>query len=155
MSAGIVTVRTVVYPWDCDHMGHANVAWYVRKFDEGTWALLTEAGLTPQYLRSAHRGAVAVDQRLAYRRELFAGDVVIVRSAVIRMGRTSLQFVHEMTPAGSTELAATTVLTGVHINSDSRTSHPWPEAVRDAFESLRAPDPEAWADWPPAESFLR
>ena len=32
-----VTYRGVVYPWDCDHMGHMNVMRYVGKFDEATW----------------------------------------------------------------------------------------------------------------------
>ena len=29
-----ITYRGVVYPWQCDHMGHMNVMWYAGKFDE-------------------------------------------------------------------------------------------------------------------------
>lgn len=29
-----ITYRGVVYPWQCDHMGHMNAMWYVGKFDE-------------------------------------------------------------------------------------------------------------------------
>lgn len=29
MSDLILTHRGVVYPWQCDHMGHLNVMWYV------------------------------------------------------------------------------------------------------------------------------
>jgi len=26
-----------VYPWQCDHVGHMNIMWYVGKFDEANW----------------------------------------------------------------------------------------------------------------------
>jgi hypothetical protein len=42
-----ITYRGVVYPWQCDHMGHMNVMWYVGKFDEATWQSLSMLGLTP------------------------------------------------------------------------------------------------------------
>jgi acyl-CoA thioester hydrolase len=31
-----LTYRGTVYPWQCDHIGHMNVMWYVGKFDEAT-----------------------------------------------------------------------------------------------------------------------
>ena len=30
------TYRGTVYPWQCDHVGHMNIMWYVGKFDEAT-----------------------------------------------------------------------------------------------------------------------
>lgn len=27
------TYRGTVYPWQCDHVGHMNIMWYVGKFD--------------------------------------------------------------------------------------------------------------------------
>lgn len=45
-----------VYPWQCDHLGHMNVMWYVGKFDEATWQGLTMLGLTPSFLREQNRG---------------------------------------------------------------------------------------------------
>ncbi|MGH9642004.1 MAG: thioesterase family protein [Terriglobales bacterium] len=47
----IITARGVVYPWQCDHMGHMNVMWYTGKFDEASWHLFGHVGLTPSYLR--------------------------------------------------------------------------------------------------------
>jgi acyl-CoA thioester hydrolase len=32
----MLTYRGTVYPWQCDHIGHMNVMWYVGKFDEAT-----------------------------------------------------------------------------------------------------------------------
>jgi len=31
------TYRGTVYPWQCDHVGHMNIMWYVGKFDEANW----------------------------------------------------------------------------------------------------------------------
>ncbi|UZD54507.1 acyl-CoA thioesterase [Caldimonas aquatica] len=65
MSDLVETYRGTVYPWHCDHMGHMNVMWYVGKFDEATWQLLTMLGLSPAWLRENRRGMVALDQRIA------------------------------------------------------------------------------------------
>lgn len=51
----IETYRGAVYPWHCDHMGHMNVMWYVGKFDEATWNLFAQLGVTSAYLRENSR----------------------------------------------------------------------------------------------------
>src|ERR1700756_3194238 len=76
-----VTYRGTVYPWHCDHMGHMNVMWYVGKFDEATWQLFSSIGLPPKPLRNEGIGMVAVEQRLEYKQELVAGDLLTVRSS--------------------------------------------------------------------------
>ena len=38
-TAEIVTYRGATYPWQCDHIGHMNIIWYVSKFDEANWNL--------------------------------------------------------------------------------------------------------------------
>ncbi len=40
-------------------MGHMNVMWYVGKFDEATWHLFHELGITPAFLRENNRGMAA------------------------------------------------------------------------------------------------
>ncbi|QPP10899.1 acyl-CoA thioesterase [Streptomyces bathyalis] len=120
--------RGTVYPWHCDQMGHMNVMWYVGKFDEATWQLFASFGITPQYLRTSGRGMVAVDQRISYRRELLAGDVIVVRSAVLEVREKVLRFCHRMENAVSGEVAAVTVLTGVHFDTELRRSCPFPDA---------------------------
>ena len=56
----IETYRGAVYPWHCDHMGHMNVMWYVSKFDEATWNLFSELGVTSDFLREQNRAMAAV-----------------------------------------------------------------------------------------------
>jgi acyl-CoA thioester hydrolase len=131
----IETYRGAVYPWQCDHMGHMNVMWYVGKFDEATWNLFAVVGITPSLLRAQNRGMAAVQQNISYRRELNAGDVVAVRSAVLEVRDKVLRFVHEMRNAESGEIAAVCELTGVHLDTAARKSCPFPPGVLELARS--------------------
>ncbi len=117
-----ITYRGVVYPWQCDHMNHMNVMWYVSKFDEATWNLLALVGLTPSNLREIGLCMVAVKQEIGYKRELLAVDTLTVRSGVLEVREKVIRFFHEMTNNESGELAAVTILTGVQIDATTRKS---------------------------------
>jgi acyl-CoA thioester hydrolase len=130
MSDLVDTYRGAVYPWHCDHMGHMNVMWYVGKFDEATWQFFAILGLTPAKLRESGRGMAAVEQRIAYQRELHAGDVVAVRSGVLEVRDRVVRFVHEMRNVESGEVAAVTALTGVHLDTRARKATALPESVK-------------------------
>jgi acyl-CoA thioester hydrolase len=95
MAESILTYRGTVYPWQCDHMGHMNVMWYVGKFDEATWQLMTTIGLSPIRLRNDGIGVVAVEQHLEYKRELLAGDLITIHSSLQEVREKSLRFIHE------------------------------------------------------------
>jgi acyl-CoA thioester hydrolase len=125
----IETYRGTVYPWHCDHMDHMNVMWYVGKFDEATWNFFALLGVTPSFLRDHARGMAAVDQRIAYQRELHAGDIVTVRTGVLEARDKVIRFVHEMRNAETREVAAITMLTGVHIDRVARRSYSLPPEV--------------------------
>ncbi len=134
-----ITARSVVYPWQCDHMGHMNVMWYTGKFDEATWHLLSQIGITPSYLRHNQRGMVAVHQETTYKRELFAGDVVTVRSGILEIREKVIRLFHEMLNADTDEVAATTTITGVHLDSGTRRSCPFPADILERGRRLIAP----------------
>ena len=121
-----ITYRGTVYPWHCDHMGHMNVMWYVGKFDEATWNLFSELGLTPEFLRERRRAMAAVQQNITYRRELLSGDVVAVRSGLLEMREKVAKFVHEMRHARTGEVSAICELTAVHMDSEARKSTAFP-----------------------------
>jgi acyl-CoA thioester hydrolase len=129
MSELLITSRSVVYPWQCDHMGHMNVMWYTGKFDEATWHLLGHIGLAPSYLRTNGRGMVAVHQETDYKRELMPGDLIVIRSGFLEFREKVVRFHHEMLNVETNEIAATTTLTGVHLDSQTRKSCPFPPEI--------------------------
>jgi acyl-CoA thioester hydrolase len=126
---GIETYRGIVYPWHCDVNGHMNVMWYAGKFDEATWSLFASVGLNAAYIRGGH-GMFAVEQNIQYRKELLAGDLVVVRSRMLEARDKSLRFEHEMRHADRDEVAATAQLTGVHVDMATRKATPLPPAIR-------------------------
>jgi len=138
MSESPTTYRGTVYPWQCDHVGHMNVMWYVEKFDEATWQFFNMLGLTPSFLRTAKRGMAAVDQHISYLQELRAGDVVTVRTALLEVKEKSIRFVHQMTNDESNEVVARTTLKAVHTDTEDRKSCVFPESVATKAASLLA-----------------
>src|SRR5262245_54776570 len=136
MPEPLITYRGTVYPWHCDHMGHMNVMWYVGKFDEATWHILAKMGATPSRMQSENFGLVAVEQHIAYKRELRAGDLVTVRSSVLEAQEKSVRFSHEMTNDLTGEIAATMLIVGVCINLTARKARPLPPDILERIAAL-------------------
>jgi acyl-CoA thioester hydrolase len=132
----VLTARGTVYPWQCDHMGHMNVMWYVGKFDEATWQLFALLGLTPTFLLQHDRGMAAVQQELSYQRELRAGAVLSVYSRVLEVREKVIRFSHDMHNDETNEVAATTTITGVHLDTRLRKACALPDDVRERAQEF-------------------
>ena len=135
------TYRGTVYPWQCDHVGHMNIMWYVGKFDEANWNVFARLGLTPSYLRQSGRGMAGVQQNISYRRELFAGDIVEIRSRLLELRERSIRFVHDMRNGETGEIAATCEITAVHLDRQAHKSMPFEASIRDSAARHLAPAP--------------
>jgi acyl-CoA thioester hydrolase len=142
MAEAIVTYRGTVYPWHCDHMGHMNVMWYVGKFDEATWQLIALLGLPPERLRQDGIVMAAVEQRIEYKRELRAGDLLTIRSSVQELGDKTVVMVHEMTNQSTGELAARIVITGICVDASTRRAGLLPADIRELSAEIRSGNSE-------------
>lgn len=80
----------------------------------------------------------AVEQTIQYKRELLAGDIVTVHSVLLEIKDKSVRFSHEMRKADTDEVAATTTLTGVHIDTVARRACAFPQSVREHGAALLA-----------------
>lgn len=136
MAKPILTYRGAVYPWHCDHMGHMNVMWYVGKFDEGTWNLLSAVGFTRDYMREHAAATAGVEQNISYKRELIAGDTITIHTTVLEVRDRVIRFQHEMRTNDSDELAAVMVLTAVHLDGKSRRATAFPAPIKAKLEEL-------------------
>lgn len=134
--AEILTYRGVVYPWQCDHMGHMNVMWYMGRFDEAAWYMFAEIGLTQAYIQSSGRGMAAVQINISYKRELLAGEVIDIGSRMLEVRDKLIRFSHEMRTSG--EIAATAELTAVHLDRKIRKSCAFEPAIRAKADALLA-----------------
>ena len=130
MSEWKTTYRGIVYPWHCDHLGHMNVMWYASKFDEACWQLLGMLGLHRSRFAEDVTAMAAVEQHTQYKRELHPGDAVTIQSALLEVKDKSIHMLHKMVHDASGEVAATTVIVGVHIDARIRKAIRIPEDVR-------------------------
>jgi acyl-CoA thioester hydrolase len=132
----LLTHRGVVYPWQCDHMGHLNIMYYAAKFDEATWQMFAAIGLTPTRLRQRGLGIAAVRQETAYRRELLPGDTLTIRTAVIEIRPLRIRFYHEMLNDERGEVAAATLITGLLLDAQTRKPAPFPPEMIERARKL-------------------
>jgi acyl-CoA thioester hydrolase len=131
MSEFAVTYRGTVYPWRCDHMGHMNVMWYVGKFDEASWQILSTLGLTRARFRNENAAMAAVEQHIDYKLELYAGDIITIRSTVLEVKDKAVRLIHEMRNDATGEVAAVTVTVGVYLDTTVRRARSLPSDVRE------------------------
>lgn len=146
MSQWKITYRGIVYPWHCDHMGHMNVMWYSGKFDEACWQLLAMLGLDRLQFTQNGTGMAAVEQHIQYRRELYPGDAVTIQSALLEVKDKSIHMLHKMVHEASGEIAATTVVVGVHIDAKIRKAIRLPEDVRQRAIEIKEQEIAAFQD---------
>lgn len=83
---------------DCDQAGHVNVQVFMALADEATRVLSLQAGGPADALR-------IVRSRIAFKRELFQGDVVTVHSGVRRVDADGVDLVHGIVHRPSGALA--------------------------------------------------
>ena len=142
-----LTYRGAVYPWHCDHMGHMNVMWYTGKFDEASWSLLAQIGLTRTFLQNREQGMAALQQNITYKRELRAGDIVSIRSGVLDIRDKIVRIFHEMQNEETREVAAFATITAVYMDTHARKSLGIPSDVAERIKSVQLDrDAIYWTD---------
>lgn len=128
---GEVSFRGVIFPWDCDAMGHLSNKHYLGLFDQAAWHVFLALGYTQEMAEREHVGLADVHQTIDYHRELRAGQLIAVRSWLERMGSKSLTTRHEMFDATdeTTVASLTSITTFFHLRE--RRSLPIPQTIRE------------------------
>jgi acyl-CoA thioester hydrolase len=86
--------RSIVMPAQCDHYGHMNVRHYAALFDEAGWQILAIAGISLTDIRARGLGTVVASITIDFHREVKAGQLILIKGAVTRVGAKSFQ--HEL-----------------------------------------------------------
>jgi acyl-CoA thioester hydrolase len=123
------TYRGFVYPWCIDHVGHMNVQSFVGRFDEASWHLLAQVGLTPTYLATNHRALVALDQRTQYQREVLQGSLLHISSEIVEIRAKTLRYVHHMHDSESAQEVASMNLIVGYLDKATRRTTALPDFV--------------------------
>jgi acyl-CoA thioester hydrolase len=124
------TFRGVVFPWNCDHIGHMNVRWYAHHFDDAGFHLWSVIGLPQSEMHARGIGLVVAQIKIDYIREMKAGDLLVVKSGFIHVGNRSLKHLARMSNADTGVLCATQETVEVFFDPKTRKSAPMPEDIR-------------------------
>ena len=134
----MLTYKGIVYPWNCDHMGHMNVMWYVGKYDEATWSFFGTLGLTPTMMKDTGSGMAAIDQHISYKKECLPGDMLEIHTRPLEVRSKSITFSHEMKNCETGELVSSCKLVAVHTDNETRKGIDLPEDVKAKIAELLA-----------------
>lgn len=135
------TARDVIRPTEVDVFGRATLTAYVHRFSAAAIQALAAFGMTPGYMRHERRGLSTFEFQLAVTGRLGAGDVVEVRTALVYVGNSSLHLYHRLVDGGSGAEVAALHQLGVHLDTDARRPTPFPSALREGAQALRAGEP--------------
>jgi acyl-CoA thioester hydrolase len=143
MAGWLETNRGVVFPWHCDQFGHMNVRWYAHFFDDAGFAVWPMLGLGYDLMQEHGFHTVIGRTTTNFVRELTAGTLVVVRSALIRVGGKSVTVRHRLEGAETGELHATQEMVEVFFDPQTRTAIPIPDSFRTVLEENLVADDDA------------
>jgi acyl-CoA thioester hydrolase len=128
--------RAIVMPAQCDVYGHMNVRYYAACFDDAGWHFPRMAGLSLEEIRSRGLGTVVATLSIDFHHEIRAGQLVLIKGAITRIGTKS--FSHEMRlyEADSMTHCATQKTVEVCFDTAARKGVPLPEDVRAKLQQI-------------------
>ncbi|MFK7947451.1 MAG: acyl-CoA thioesterase [Saprospiraceae bacterium] len=129
----IETYRGTIFPWECDFFDHVNVRHYVAKFDEATWQFMAHFGMTPTHFKTTKTGIFNVEHDIRYKRELFAGDLIVVKSELLEVGQKYIKYRHVLIKTDINEVAAEMYVRAAHVDTESRRSSSFPKKIYNRF----------------------
>jgi acyl-CoA thioester hydrolase len=123
--------RDAIKPSEVNLSGEAAMSAYIHRFSASNAHVLSAFGMTPAYSRQEHRQYSTFGFRLSFPGFLRAGDLALVRSALLHVGNSSIRIGHRMTNALTNELVATLEQAGVHFDTEARRPAPLPPSLRE------------------------
>jgi acyl-CoA thioester hydrolase len=136
MSGYFEIYRGLANRWECDIMGHLNVQFYSAKVWDGLAHLRAAMGLPPAAMAEF---GIDIEVRRSlnrYRRELHAGDALVVEAAILGVDETSFDIVTDIVACDRDELSAGFDMTFQCIDPASGDAVSWPPPVLERLKEL-------------------
>jgi len=133
--ASRLTYRGVVYPWQCDSMGHLTTRCYMGMFDDASFHFVHEIGFRTSMLREARIGWADVEHTIEYLKELNAGDLIWIESRPLALSARSVRYLHEMKHCETHQVHARMLATTVQFDLKRRKAIPVVTEVRNAIQA--------------------
>jgi acyl-CoA thioester hydrolase len=129
MAGWIESFKGAVLVSEYDSASHMNSHIYVSRFDQATWFLMQSLGVTPATMRQQKRRIATVRQNYQFLEELRGGELVLIKSGFVAVGKKYLRFIHQMSNIETGRLVATSDCTAVEASLATGKSVPLPRAL--------------------------
>jgi len=123
--------RAIVMPAQCDIYGHMNVRHYAAFFDDAGWHFPRMAGLSLEEIRARGLGTVVATLTIDFLNEIRAGQLVLIKGAVTRVGTKSFNHELRLYEADSMTHCATQKTVEVCFDTAARKGVPLPDDVKE------------------------
>lgn len=140
MADWIETYKGAVLATEYDPNAHMNTQIYVSRFDQATWFLMASIGVTPKTIRRRNRRVALVRESFQFLRELTGGELVVIQSGFIAVGKKYMRFIHRMFDSESGAMVATSDCTSVEASLKTGRSVPLPRDTARRAEALLVTD---------------
>lgn len=141
MGEMIDTYKGYVNPWECDEMGHMNIQFYMGKTSDAAFYHQAFMGLGYEHQRTERTTYVALEHHIRFHKELFASDLVAIRSGVFSISEKTMRIYQEVRNALTDTLSATLVVDVGHFDMNTRKLVPWTDFTRAQAEKTLIPRP--------------
>ncbi len=139
MSQPIETFRGVAHPWLCDVFGHLNTRHQMAMFDDAGFHFLHAIGPAAEAMRASRTGWADVRIEVDLVDEVPLGGLVVIRSELIKLGRTSITYRHSMHSADDDRVHSRVQMITVHFDLEARKAIALPAETLAAGERFVAP----------------
>lgn len=139
--AGLEVWRGGVNAWECDHMGHMNVRFYVARAMEGLVGFAAEIGLTSSFSRRAASTLLVRDQHIRFMREARPPAALHMTAGVIEVSETEARVLQLLFHSTTGELSASFQTVVAHVTVDEGRPFPWSARSRQGLERLKVETP--------------
>jgi len=136
MPGEIETFRGVAHPWLCDVFEHVNTRHQMAMFDDAGFHLLHAIGPDAATLARERKGWADVRLEVDLKDEVPKGALVVIRSKVVKLGRTSVTHAHELRNSDDDRLHSALQVVTVFFDLEARKAASLPEVVRERAAQL-------------------
>lgn len=126
----VETNRSVVNTWECDTNNHMNARFFMARFSDAQGHMWAHAGLGRHEQAARGLATATVEIRLAYLRELRAGETLFVRTGIDATDGKTIRYRHWLFSGDTGEPACIAEGAGLLFDKSTRKAVPLPDALR-------------------------
>jgi acyl-CoA thioester hydrolase len=143
MGQWMETNRSVVFPAQCDHLGHMNVRYYAHIFDDASFHAWASIGISFEAMHAQNAVTVVAHTATDFIQEVKAGSLVKVESAFVKLGTKSTTYRQRLINAEDGSLHARQTVVEVFFDLKTRKSVAMPDVFRDIIARALVEDGDA------------